>query len=558
MKAMRSDAVKKGIERAPHRSLLRAVGVCSDDFSKPFIGVVNSFNEVVPGHIHLRNIAEAVKMGIRSEGGVPFEFNTIGVCDGIAMNHPGMKYSLPSRELIADSVEIMVEAHQFDALVFIPNCDKIVPGMLMAAARLNIPSIFVSGGPMLSGRMSEGGQSRTVDLISVFNAVGSVVRGKMTEVELEEIEIAACPGCGSCSGMYTANTMNCLTEALGMTLPGSGTIPAVDSRRVVLAMETGRQIMAVLKKGLSPRDVITKDAIANAFAVDMALGGSTNSILHLMALAHEAGIDFPLSLVNEISQRVPHISKLNPASDVHIEDLDLAGGIPAVMHEIAGFLNGSCKTASLAPVSSIVKKGKVKNRAVIRSVAEPYSKTGGLAVLFGNLAPDGAVVKSGAVDPEMMVHEGPARVFENEEEATRGIMKGDIKKGDVIVIRYEGPKGGPGMREMLTPTSLLSGMGLDKDVALITDGRFSGGTKGSAIGHVAPEAASHGPIAVVKNGDIISINIPECRLELKVSDAEIEKRLSALPEYKSKIKTGYLRRYIENVGSASRGAVFAR
>ena len=558
MKTMRSDAVKKGIERAPHRSLLRAVGVCSDDFSKPFIGVVNSFNEVVPGHIHLLSIAEEVKAGIRSEGGVPFEFNTIGVCDGIAMNHPGMKYSLPSRELIADSIEIMVEAHQFDALVFIPNCDKIVPGMLMAAARLNIPSIFVSGGPMLAGRMSEGGQSRIVDLISVFSAVGSVVRGKMTEVELEEIEIAACPGCGSCSGMYTANTMNCLTEALGMTLPGSGTIPAVDSRRIVLARETGRQIMAVLKNGLSPRDIITKDSIANAFAVDMALGGSTNSILHLMALAHEAGIDFPLSLVNEISQRVPHISKLSPASDFHIEDLDLAGGISAVMHEIADFLNRNCKTVSLAPLSSIIKKGKVKNRVVIRSIVEPYSKTGGLAVLFGNLAPDGAVVKAGAVDPEMMVHEGPARVFENEEEATRGIMKGKIKKGDVIVIRYEGPKGGPGMREMLTPTSLLSGMGLDKDVALITDGRFSGGTKGSAIGHVAPEAASHGPIAVVKNGDIISINIPEYRLELKVSDSEIEKRLSALPEYKSKIRTGYLRRYIENVGSASRGAVFAR
>jgi dihydroxy-acid dehydratase len=554
---MRSDSVKKGIERAPHRSLLRAVGVGRDDFSKPFVGVVNSFNEVVPGHIHLRSIAEAVKAGIRNEGGVPFEFNTIGICDGIAMNHPGMKYSLPSRELIADSVETMAEAHQFDALVFIPNCDKIVPGMLMAAVRLNIPSIFISGGPMLAGHLNLGGQSQTVDLISVFSAVGSVTRGKMTKAELEEIETAACPGCGSCSGMYTANTMNCLTEALGMALPGNGTIPAVDARRVVLALEAGRQIMAILGKNLLPKDIITKDSIANAFAVDMALGGSTNSVLHVMAVAHEAGIDFPLTLINKISHRVPHICKLSPASEVHIEDLDLAGGIPAVMHEIGGLLKGNCKTVALAPLSSIIKAGKVRNREVIRSAAKPYSKTGGLAILFGNLAPDGAVVKSGAVDPKMMVHEGPARVFENEEEATRGIMKGKIKKGDVIVIRYEGPKGGPGMREMLTPTSLLSGMGLDKDVALITDGRFSGGTKGAAIGHVAPEAASRGPIAVVKDGDIISINIPKCKLDLKVSDKEIKRRLSKLPDYESKIKTGYLKRYVEKVGSASRGAVFA-
>jgi dihydroxy-acid dehydratase len=558
LKTLRSDRVKKGIERASHRALLRAVGVGSNDFSKPFVGVVNSFNEVVPGHIHLRSIAEAVKAGVRSQGGVPFEFDTIGVCDGIAMNHPGMKYSLPSRELIADSIEIMVEAHQFDALVFIPNCDKIVPGMLMAAVRLNIPAIFVSGGPMLAGRMNKDGECRTVDLITVFNAIGSVAVGKMTGVELEEIEIAACPGCGSCSGMYTANTMNCLTEALGMALPGNGTIPAADSRRIVLATEAGKQIMAVWKKNLLPRDVITKDSITNAFAVDMALGGSTNSVLHLTALAHEAGMDFPLSAINKISQRVPHIVKLSPASDVHIEDLDLAGGIPAVMHEIGKFLNGKCKTVSLAPVSTIVKEGKVKNRSVIRSIKQPYSKTGGLAILFGNLAPEGAVVKSGAVAPEMMVHEGPARVFDDEEEATRGIMKKQIKKGDVIVIRYEGPKGGPGMREMLTPTSLLSGMGLDTKVALITDGRFSGGTKGAAIGHVAPEAASGGPIAAVKNGDKIRINIPEHKLELKVSDAEIKKRLSKLPGFKPKIKTGYLSRYIENVGSASAGAVFPK
>jgi dihydroxy-acid dehydratase len=558
LKTLRSDSVKKGIERAPHRALLGAVGVGREDFSKPFIGVVNSFNEVVPGHVHLRTIAEAVKSGIRSQGGVPFEFDTIGICDGIAMNHPGMKYSLPSRELIADSVETMVEAHQFDALVFIPNCDKIVPGMLMAAVRLNIPAIFISGGPMLAGRLNQDGQCRTVDLISVFNAVGSVASGKMTEAELEEIVVAACPGCGSCSGMYTANTMNCLTEALGMALPGNGTIPAVDSRRIMLAEQVGEQIMAVWKKNLLPKDVITRESVANAFAVDMALGGSTNSVLHLTALAHEAGIDFPLSAINKISQRVPHIVRLSPASDIHIEDLDLAGGIPAVMHEIAKFLNGKCKTVLLKPLSAIIKEGEVENRSVIRSIAEPFSETGGLAILFGNLAPEGAVVKGGAVDPGMMVHEGPARVFDNEEEATKGIMKGEIKKGDVIVIRYEGPKGGPGMREMLTPTSLLSGMGLDKDVALITDGRFSGGTKGAAIGHVAPEAASRGPIAAVKKGDVISINIPEHKLELKVSDAEIKRRLSKLPEYKSKIKTGYLSRYIENVGSASAGAVFPR
>ncbi len=553
---LRSDNVKKGIERAPHRALLRALGVSSEDFGKPFIGVVNSFNEVVPGHVHLRNIAEAVKAGVRSEGGVPFEFNTIGICDGIAMNHPGMKYSLPSRELIADSIEAMVEAHQFDALVFIPNCDKIVPGMLMAAVRLNIPSIFISGGPMLAGRLSEDNKIRTVDLVSVFNAVGGVVQGKLTEYELEEIEIAACPGCGSCSGMFTANTMNCLTEALGMALPGNGTIPAVDARRIVLAMRTGRQIMAVLKKNLLPRDVITKDSISNAFAVDMALGGSTNSVLHLIAVAHEAGIDFPLSSINEISQRVPHICKLSPASELHIEDLDLAGGIPAVMHEIVNSLNGKCPTVSLMPISKLIEKAKVRNREVIRSVDEPYSKTGGLAILFGNLAPEGAVVKSGAVAAGMMVHEGPARVFDNEEEATKGIMRNEVKKGEVIVIRYEGPKGGPGMREMLTPTSLLSGMGLDKDVALVTDGRFSGGTKGAAIGHVSPEAADRGPIAAVRNGDLISINIPAYKLELKVSDVEIKKRLSELPEYKSKIKAGYLKRYVEKVGSASAGAVF--
>lgn len=553
---MKSHSVKQGIERAPHRALLRAVGVQSSDFNKPFIGVVNSFNEIVPGHTHLNTIAAAVKTGIISAGGVPFEFNTIGVCDGIAMNHPGMKFSLPSRELIADSVEIMAEAHQFDALVFIPNCDKVVPGMLMAAVRLNVPSIFISGGPMLAGKLHKGGACRSVDLISVFNAVGSVANGQMTEAELEEIEIAACPGCGSCSGMYTANTMNCLTEAVGMSLPGSGTIPAVDSRRLHLARQAGSRIMAILDKNLRPRDIITKDSIANAFAVDMALGGSTNSVLHLMAIAHEAGIKFPLSLLNEISARTPHICKISPASEVHIEDLDLAGGIPAVMNEIAGLLNGKAMTVTLKPLSATYKNARALNHDVIRPFAKPFSATGGLAILFGNLAPGGAVVKSGAVAPNMLAHSGPARVFENEEDATKGIMAGQVRKGDVVVIRYEGPRGGPGMREMLTPTSLLSGMGLDKSVALITDGRFSGGTRGAAIGHVAPEAAERGPIALVRNGDIINIDIPARKLDIAVSEAELKRRLKTLPAFKSAIKGGYLKRYIEQVGPASEGAVF--
>ncbi len=553
---MRSDSIKQGIERAPHRALLRAVGVSSRDFSRPFIGIANSFNEIVPGHINLRSIADAVKAGVLSAGGFPFEFNTIGVCDGIAMNHPGMKYSLPSRELIADSVEIMAEAHQFDALVLILNCDKVVPGMLMAAVRLNIPCIFISGGPMLAGRMYKDGKCVPVDLISVFTAVGSVTQGTMTEKELEEVEIAACPGCGSCSGMYTANTMNCLTEAVGMALPGNGTIPATDSRRMHLAMEAGKQIVALFENNVRPRDIITRKSIANAFAVDMALGGSTNSVLHFMAIAHEAGIKFPLKLLNEISDKVPHLSKISPASDMHIEDLDAAGGIPAVMHEISTLLDGTAKTVTLKPISSYYRNARVKDHKVIRPFSRPYSKTGGLAILFGNLAPGGAVVKSGAVAPEMMVHKGPARVFENEEDATKGIMAGKIKKGDVVVIRYEGPRGGPGMREMLTPTSLLSGMGLDSKVALITDGRFSGGTRGAAIGHVTPEAADRGPIAAVKTGDIISIDIPHRKLEVNLTEAEMKRRLKGIPHFVSSIKGGYLSRYIELVGPASEGAVF--
>ena len=553
---MRSNNVKKGIERAPHRALLRATGLHTKDFSKPFIGIVNSFNEIVPGHRHLGVISEAVKTGVLAAGGVPFEFNTIAVCDGISMNHPGMKFSLPSRELIADSVEVMVEAHQFDALVFIPNCDKIVPGMLMAAVRLNIPSIFISGGPMLAGRLIKDGQCHTLDLISVFTAVGNVIQGTMTEGELEEIEMAACPGCGSCSGMYTANTMNCLCEALGIALPGNGTIPAVDSRRIQLARQSGEQIIKIHAKDLRPRDIINKDAITNAFRVDMALGGSTNSVLHLPAVAREAGFKFPLKLINEISDRTPHLCKLSPASDIHIEDLDLAGGIPAVMHELGHLLNGTAKTVSLKPLSAIYRVARVRDRKVIKTMARPYSKTGGLAILFGNLAPGGGAVKSGAVAPEMLVHRGPARVFENEEDATKGIINGEIKNGDVVVIRYEGPRGGPGMREMLTPTSLLAGMGMDNRVALITDGRFSGGTKGAAIGHVVPEAADRGPIAAIQNGDIISIDIPAHKLKIEVSDAELKQRLKKLPPFKSPIKSGYLKRYIEKVGPANEGAVF--
>jgi len=553
---MRSDMVKKGIERAPHRSLLRAVGCSSDDWDKPFIGVINSFTEIVPGHIHLQTIAKAVKEGIRSRGGVPFEVNTIAVCDGIAMNHPGMKYSLPSRELIADSVEILAQAHAFDGLVFIPNCDKVVPGMLMAAIRLNLHSVFVSGGPMLAGKLVQRNAARSVDLITVFQAVGQVAKGKMTEAELQELEMVACPGCGSCAGMFTANTMNCLSEALGMALPGNGTIPAVEARRRQLAYKAGQQVMETLAKDIRPRDVITRDALYNAFAVDMALGGSTNSVLHLAAIAHEAGIDFPLSLINEISDFVPHICKLSPASDYHIEDLDLAGGIPAIMHELSGLLKLGANTILGKPLGEIAKEAKVKNREVIRPLSQPYAPTGGISILFGNLAPDGSVVKSAAVASEMLVHRGPARIFDSEEEATAAIMKGKFKSGEVIVIRYEGPKGGPGMREMLAATSLLSGMGMDKEVALITDGRFSGGTRGAAIGHVSPEAAEKGPIAALRDGDMININIPDHKLEVELSPKELKQRLAALPSFEPKIKTGYLKRYSDKVSSASTGAVF--
>jgi len=553
---MKSDAIKIGIERAPHRSLLYALGCTPAEMGKPFIGIINSFSEIVPGHMHLRDIAEAVKAGVRSGGGVPFEVNTIAVCDGIAMNHPGMKYSLPSRELIADSVEIMAEAHAFDALVFIPNCDKIIPGMLMATVRLNLPAIFISGGPMLKGLLPTDNGFSEVDLSSVFEAVGKVAGGQMTEPELAQLEEVACPGCGSCSGMFTANTMNCLTEALGMGLPGHGTIPAVDIRRRQLAKEAGQQIMELLANNTRPRDIINKDSIYNALSVDMALGGSTNSILHLTAVAGEARVDLLLPMVNEISQRTPQLCKLRPTGDYHIEDLDRAGGIAAVMKELQGLLKLESKTVSGKSVAENIAHTRVLDRDVIRSSANAHSSTGGLAILFGNLAPEGAVVKRAAVAPKMMVHQGPARVFDSEEETAQAIMNGSIKPGEVIVIRYEGPKGGPGMREMLTPTSLLTGMGMDKEVALITDGRFSGATRGAAIGHVSPEAASRGPIAAIADGDIIKINIPNCKLEIELSDKEISNRLTQLADFEPKVKTGYLRRYAEKVSSASIGAVF--
>ena len=551
---MKSDVVKKGVERAPHRSLLYALGCTKEDIGKPFIGVVNSYTDIVPGHAHLRQIAEAVKEGVRAAGGVPFEFNTIAICDGIAMNHAGMKYSLPSRELIADSVEVMAEAQAFDALVFIPNCDKIIPGMLMAALKLNVPAIFVSGGPMLAGNLD----GKKIDLNTVFEGVGAYTAGKITEAELTRIEQQACPGCGSCAGMFTANTMNCLTEVMGMGLPGNGTIPAVDTRRRALAKKAGEQILKLLKDDVRPRSIITADAIFNAFTVDMALGGSSNSVLHLMAIANEADIPFNLKTVNEIGQRTPYLTKLRPSGPYHIEELDKAGGIPAVMNEVKSLLKLKCKTVTGKTIGENIVGVKNLNPEVIRTMKTAHSPTGGLVLLFGNLAPEGAAVKKAAVAEEMMVHKGPARVFDSEEAATKAIMGKKIKPGDVLVIRYEGPKGGPGMREMLTPTSLITGIGLEKDVALITDGRFSGATRGASIGHVSPEAAERGPIAAVKEGDMISIDIPGHKLNVELSDKEISDRLAKLPAFQPRIKTGYLARYIEKVTSASTGAVFKK
>ncbi|NLO89186.1 MAG: dihydroxy-acid dehydratase [Clostridia bacterium] len=550
---MESRRIKEGVSKAPHRSLLKALGFTDAELERPLIGIVNSQNEIVPGHMHLDVIADAVKAGVRMAGGTPVEFPAIAVCDGIAMNHIGMKYSLASRELIADSVEVMVMAHAFDALVFIPNCDKVVPGMLMAAARLNIPSIFVSGGPMLAGRY----RGRNVSLTNMFEAVGAVASGSLSEKELKELEEVACPGCGSCAGMFTANTMNCLTEALGMALPGNGTIPAVDASRIRLAKETGRKIMDLLNLRIRPRDIMTEDAFYNAVAVDMALGGSSNTVLHLPAVAVEAGVDLNLDLFDRISRKTPHLCKLSPAGDCYVQDLNEAGGIPGVMWELLshGMLKGDALTVTGKTLKENVEDCEPFNREVIRPVEDPYSGDGGLAILKGNLAPGGAVVKKAAVDPAMMVHKGPARVFESEEEAVEAITSGKIKAGDVIVIRGEGPKGGPGMREMLTPTAAVAGMGLDSTVALITDGRFSGATRGASIGHVSPEAAEGGPIALIQDGDIISIDIPERKLELLVDEDELEKRRERWVPPEPKIKTGYLARYARMVASASTGAV---
>lgn len=554
---MKSDLVKKGIERAPHRSLFKAMGYTDTEISRPLIGIANSANNIIPGHIHLDKIVEAVKAGVYMGGGTPIEFGVIGVCDGIAMNHIGMKYSLASRELIADSIEIMATAHAFDALVLVPNCDKIIPGMLMAAARLDIPSIVISGGPMLAGRKPNSPGSDKIDLISVFESVGAVLSGSMSEDELSLIEDAACPTCGSCAGMFTANSMNCLTEAIGLGLPGNGTIPAVMSARIRLAKEAGIQIMSLLEKNITPSKILTEKAFKNALAVDMALGCSTNTVLHLAALASEANFNFDLDMINEISKAVPHLCSLSPGGKDHIEDLDRAGGIQAVIKELSGanLINEDCITVSGKSVKENIKNARVIDNNVIRPINDPYHKVGGLAVLYGNIAPDGCVVKQSAVLNEMLKHEGPARVFNSEEEASSAIMSGKIQKGDVIVVRYEGPMGGPGMREMLTPTSAIAGMKLDAHVALLTDGRFSGGTRGAAIGHISPEAMQGGPIAIVENNDIIAIDIPGKKITLKVSDEEIAKRLSLWTKPAPKISHGYMARYSKMVSSASQGAI---
>lgn len=553
---MKSNNVKKGIERAPHRSLFKAMGYTDTEINRPLIGIANSVNTIIPGHVHLDRLAQAVKAGIYMAGGTPVEFGVIGVCDGIAMNHTGMSYSLGSRELIADSVEVVATAHAFDAIVMIPNCDKIVPGMLMAAARLDIPTIFISGGPMLAGRHPVD-INKKVDLISVFESVGAVLSNKMDESELLAIEDAACPTCGSCSGMFTANSMNCLTEAIGMGLPGNGTIPAVMSARERLAKEAGMKIMELLAKNITPSKIMTQKSFENALAVDMALGCSTNTVLHLKAIANEANVKVELSQINEVSKKTPHLCSLSPGGKDHIEDLNAAGGIQAVLKVLSdeGLINGDCMTVTGKSVGENIKNRRVFNEDVIRPFSSPYHKEGGLAVLFGNLAPEGCVVKQSAVLDEMLRHKGPARVFESEEEASKVIREGGIKPGDVIVIRYEGPMGGPGMREMLSPTSAIVGMKLDDSVALITDGRFSGGTKGAAIGHISPEAAHGGPIAIVREGDIIAIDIPSKKITLELSDEEITNRLKAWTKPQPKITKGYMARYSKLVSSASEGAI---
>lgn len=553
---MRSDNVKTGVDKAPHRSLMKALGWTDREIKMPMIGVVCAQNEIIPGHMELRKIADAVKAGVRENGGNPVEFPVIGVCDGIAMGHQGMTCSLPSRELIADSIEVMATAHQFDALVFIPNCDKIVPGMLMAAARLNLPSIFVSGGPMLAGHV-KGGDKKGMSLSSMFEAVGRHAAGTLSDEELLDWENSACPTCGSCSGMYTANSMNCLTEAIGMGLPGNGTIPAVYSERIRLAKEAGYQVMELLKNDIRPSQILTEKAFYNALSVDMALGCSTNTMLHLPAIAHEASIDIDIFKANEISARVPNLCHLAPAGPHHMEDLYLAGGVMAVMKEMSkkNLLDLSLITVTGKTIGDSVAAARNTDEEVIRPIDNPYSQTGGIAVLSGSLAPDGAVVKRSAVAPEMLSHKGPARVFNSEEEAIKAIFGKKINPGDVIIIRYEGPKGGPGMREMLSPTSAIAGMGLDKSVALITDGRFSGATRGASIGHVSPEAASGGPIALVEEGDMINIDIDNHTLDILVDEKVLEERRKNLRPFESRVKTGYLYRYSKHVTSARQGAI---
>ena len=550
---MRSDNVKKGMQQAPHRSLFNALGFTEEEMKKPMVGIVSSYNEIVPGHMNLDKIVNAVKLGVAEAGGVPVVFPAIAVCDGIAMGHIGMKYSLVTRDLIADSTECMALAHQFDALVMVPNCDKNVPGLLMAAARINVPTVFVSGGPMLAGHVK--GQKRS--LSSMFEAVGANAAGTMTEEEVREFEEKVCPTCGSCSGMYTANSMNCLTEALGMGLRGNGTIPAVYSERIKLAKHAGMKIMELLEKNIKPRDIITPDSIYNALRVDMALGCSTNSMLHLPAIAHEAKAPITLDYANEISKETPNLCHLAPAGEHHVQDLYAAGGVQALMNELSkkNLLKLDTITATGKTLGENIKDCTVLDYNVIRPIDNPYSQTGGIAVLKGNLAPDGSVVKRSAVAKEMLQHEGPAKVYNSEEEAIEAIYTGKIVKGDVVVIRYEGPKGGPGMREMLSPTSAICGMGLDKDVALITDGRFSGATRGAAIGHVSPEAVEGGPIAFVQDGDIISIDIDKCQINFKVSEEELAKRKENWTPLEPKVKTGYLRRYSKMVSSAIQGAV---
>ncbi len=555
---MRSDTIKKGYDKAPHRSLLKATGIIKDDsdFDKPFIGVCNSYIDLIPGHVHLQEFGKVIKEAIRDAGGVPFEFNTIGVDDGIAMGHIGMRYSLASRELIADSVETVVEAHRLDGLICIPNCDKIVPGMLMGAIRVDVPTIFISGGPMSAGKLSDGTK---VDLVSVFEGVGKHQSGEIDDIQLKELEDVSCPTCGSCSGMFTANSMNCLMEALGLALPGNGTILAVDPARLQLAKSAAHQLMQLVKDDIKPSDIVTKSAIKNAITLDVAMGGSTNTILHTLAITNEAGIDIDLEDINKISNNTPNICKVSPARpDIHIEDVHLAGGISAILNELTkkkSALDVNALTVTGKTLGENVKKADIKNNDVIRKIDNPYSPTGGLAVLFGNLAKNGAIVKSAAVDEEMLVHRGPAVIFESQDEALDGIKNNEVKAGDVVVIRYEGPKGGPGMPEMLAPTSAIMGMGLGSKVALITDGRFSGGTRGACIGHVSPEAAERGTIAIIEDGDTISIDIPNNKLEVELAEEEIEKRFQNLAEFEPKIKKGYLARYAKLVTSANTGAI---